>query len=88
MNQDIRNLILELVASGPIKGVELAAKVAKENALATERAEDSCCEYHNTIETMVDDGEIIEVEYTLPTLDYCIKSLYFPAGTEIEVRRI
>lgn len=32
---------------------------------------------------LVKEGKLVEVEYDLPTISYRIKSLYFPAGTEI-----
>jgi hypothetical protein len=35
------------------------------------------------IEQMVTDGKIVEVEYVLSTMDYRIKSVYFPMGTRI-----
>jgi len=35
------------------------------------------------IEQMVTDGKIVEVEYVLSSMDYRIKSVYFPKGTTI-----
>jgi len=41
------------------------------------------------IDEVVQDGEIIEVEYTLPTMNsmnYRVKSMYFPKGTVIKIK--
>lgn len=38
------------------------------------------------IDEVVQDGEIIEVEYTLPMMNYRVKSMYFPKGTVIKIK--
>jgi hypothetical protein len=37
------------------------------------------------LETLVDEGSLIEVEYVLPTMDYRTKSILFSKGSEIEI---
>jgi len=39
----------------------------------------------DVIDDMVKEGKIVEVEYTLPTLSYRIKSFYLPAGTVVGI---
>ena len=36
-----------------------------------------------TIDKMVDSGELVEVNYILPTMSYREKSILFPKGTKI-----
>jgi hypothetical protein len=43
-------------------------------------------DFANLLEEMVKQKRLIEVEYVLPDMDYRIKSLYFPVGTEIRVK--
>lgn len=40
-------------------------------------------EYNQELEKLVESGEIVELEYVLPQMDYRIKSIYFPKGTII-----
>ena len=37
------------------------------------------------IQSLVEKGELIEIEYVVPRMNYRIKSLLFPKGTEIEI---
>ena len=32
----------------------------------------------------LEDGEIVEVEYTIPAMDYRVKSLYLPKGSVVQ----
>jgi predicted phage-related endonuclease len=41
--------------------------------------------YIDTLDQMVREGHIIELEYVLPTMDYRVKSMYFPKGTKIKI---
>ncbi len=34
---------------------------------------------------LVSSGEIVELEFILPTMDYRLKSIYFPKGTKLYV---
>ena len=38
------------------------------------------------LEELVQAGEIIEVEYILPYMDYRLKSFYLPRGSEVKVK--
>lgn len=37
------------------------------------------------IDVLVKEQKLVEVEYTLPTMSYRAKSLFFPSGTTIKV---
>jgi hypothetical protein len=39
-------------------------------------------EYELTLNKLVHEGEIIELKYILPIMEYRIKSIYFPKGTK------
>lgn len=39
--------------------------------------------YARQLDLLVTKGEIVELNYVLPQMDYKIKSIYFPKGTEI-----
>jgi hypothetical protein len=73
----IQERIIEIVENKQaIKGTELAV------ILATEFLDvDNVTEI---IETLVKNGEIVELEYSLPNMNYRIKSIYFPKGTQYE----
>lgn len=62
---------------GPIKGVELALEVAKHQHGVGEG------DFHEAIERLMKEGEIIELDYVLPSMDYRTKSMYFPKGTKL-----
>lgn len=38
--------------------------------------------YQKELAELVKSGEIIELEYILPDMDYRVKSIYFPKGTK------
>lgn len=38
-------------------------------------------EYQQELESLLKNGEVVELEYILPQLNYRIKSMYFPKGT-------
>lgn len=78
--EDIRKAILDIVRnSNGIKNVDLALKVL-------ERSIPYLFESHlygDCIQELVDEGEIMEIEYVLPHMDYRTKSMYFPKGTKV-----
>jgi hypothetical protein len=43
-------------------------------------------EMPDTLEQLVHEGELVEVEYVLHTMNYKSKSWYLPKGTEVIVR--
>lgn len=43
--------------------------------------------YDEALTELIAEGEIVEVEYTLPSMDYRVKSIYLPKDTLVEVTR-
>lgn len=39
--------------------------------------------YFQYIDELINEGEIVELEYTLSDSDYRLRSLYFPKGTQL-----
>lgn len=76
----MKEIVLRMVnAHQGIKGVDLALKVMGEVNPVIFKVE----EYWDALNSLIGDKEIVEVEYTLPQLNYRIKSLYFPKGTAV-----
>jgi len=42
-------------------------------------------EYYAILANLVAEGEVVELEYTLPNMTYRLKSIYFPKGTKLYV---
>ena len=82
---DICSLICEIVNENPgINAIELTAKILK---LTLERLGTiPNMDFMEAIDRAVFTKHILEVEYVTPQMNYRIKSLYFPAGTEITVK--
>lgn len=79
----LRDSIRISVVSHPgIKGVELALQV-----MGHMDGHFDSSDYFREIESMIQFGEIMEVEYTLPTVPNKIKSSYYPAGTILNVKK-
>jgi len=75
----IKETVKEIVnKSQGLKAVELSMRVLTETKYDV-KSEDII----KTIEDLVREGEIVELEYILPQMDYRIKSIYFPKGTNI-----
>ncbi len=73
----MRKIILDKVNNSTgIKAVELV--VAVQTEVKSEFQHD---EYVKTIEELVSSKEIVELDYILPSMNYRVKSLYFPKGT-------
>lgn len=70
-----------VVAAQGIKGVELSAR------LATEYMEVSGTDMLQLIFEMIQNGELVEVEYELPTMSYRTKSFILPKGTSVNVSK-
>jgi hypothetical protein len=80
MNYDYRSGILRFInAHSGVKGVELVMLILGD----TNPSNISIEAYHYELANLVKEGEIVEVEYTLPSMDYRVKSIYFPKGTII-----
>ena len=91
--QKIREQIIKVVneAQG-IKGVDLSCRLTEYmNYEFNMSGEIPITTYSNLfqgiMEELVAAGEIIEVEYVLPSMDYRTKSMFFPKKTEIKIRK-
>lgn len=63
-----------------VRSVELAMNVMSEINPVKFNTE----EFHLELENLVKNGEIFELNYTLPGMEYRTKSIYFPRGTKIQ----
>ena len=73
-----RDVVLEVVNNSTgKKSVSLVLDVMKIMGPVRVDAND----LHQAIEKLVQEDEIVELEYTLPSMDYRVKSIYFPKGT-------
>ena len=78
--KDMKEKIIELVNDcGPIKATELIVKLIEIHDISQNNL------ILDILNELVKNGDIIEVEYTLPQMNYRIKSLYFPKRTEIQI---
>lgn len=75
----IQTRILGLVSNG-IRYTDLIFKLESEFT-------DDLIKLEKEINDLVKQGEIIEIEYTLPNMDYRIKHYYLPKGTRIEISK-
>ena len=77
MNEQLSQRIIDLITSQQgIKAVDLTVK------LATEFLDVTNSEIIDVIMKLLSSGDIIELQYTLPHMQYRVKSIYFPKGTE------
>lgn len=77
----LRKTILNLVNANPgMKGTDLVAQTIHDFVLGNMEIP-SRIQYEEELESLVKAGEIVELEYVLPTMDYRIKTMYFPQGT-------
>lgn len=70
-------VILQAVDSG-IKATELVTQVAAHTLIDTDQ-------YTRLVQKLIDDGEIMEIEYVLPDMPYRAKSFYLPKGAKVVV---
>ena len=86
--KEMHALIREIVTEKPgIKGTELITDVLTEMYLKGQGYAEHFApdlEPVDAINTLVKQGDIVEIEYCVPVMSYRIKSLYFPKGTEIK----
>ena len=77
-NDEIKESIIRLVKdSTGIKATELIAKLATHDDRYPQDED-----ILELIEQVAVAGDILELEYLVPQMDYRIKSIYFPKGTE------
>ena len=80
--EDLKKSIISTVNDS--RGIAATELVAKFVCHIHEYEYECDCEnIPELIQELVDGGEIFELEYILPSLDYRIKSMYFPKGTRI-----
>ena len=65
-----------------VKGVELALKVM--SLINPQKFQQE--EFFRELNRLVAEGELVEIEYVLPIMEYRIKSMYFPKGTKVEIK--
>jgi len=66
----------------PINSIELTSKISTWENNTRNHLDDEW-RFSDVLNELVKNGDIIEMCYTLPQMDYRIKSLYFPKGTTI-----
>lgn len=66
-----------------IKAVELVVEVSQQSA----DYPFDMNEYEKSLMELIEEDEIVEVEYTLPSMDYRVKSLYLPKDTVVIVSK-
>jgi hypothetical protein len=78
---DYREIIIKVVnENNGIKGVDLSLRVmALINPVKFDKDE-----YFQSLSKAIEDGEILELEFTVPKVDYKVKSIFFPKGTIFE----
>lgn len=82
LGNKMKEAILKIIESQPgIKAVELMVKLTVDAKGKIEYTE-----MDHSLKELINDGSIVEVEYILPSMDYRIKSLYFPKGTQVTVK--
>lgn len=82
MKPELAGFIEMRLEDGPLKGVDMALEVAKAH-IEDVTAKDIT----DTLEALVQEGKIVEVEYVLPQANYRCKSIYFPRGTEVRLNQ-
>lgn len=82
IKQEIVNIVNE---HGPIKGISLVEKITLFDWKRVKNQDLAIIDPIPLIEKLCIEGKIMDVEYTLPTSENRIKSMYFPAGTEVKV---
>ncbi len=70
-------VVLQAVSSG-VKATELAVQLAQHASSEPER-------YLALVQQLIEDGEIVEIEYVLPDMPYRTKSFYLPKGAKVTV---
>jgi len=76
---DVKNIITYVVTKlQGCKGTEL---VCQPEFISVYKAGFDLVEI---IEEMIKENELIEIEYTIPQLDYRVKSFYLPKGSKLE----
>lgn len=90
----LKDLIAKLVSDRQgLKGTELAmlvsAKVHEDPAYShlSVSGDSSVDDYLHCLKEMVDNEDLVEVEYVLPNMKYRTKSFYLPKDTQVEISK-
>lgn len=76
---ELKKIIIDIVNdNNGLKSMELIPKLP-ESVFIYLKSEDIC----ETLDELVSNGDILEIEYSVPNYSYKIKSFYLPKGTEI-----
>ncbi len=77
---EIENKILDIVtASQGLKGVDLTLRVMSNDLQVTSN------ELFDIIFDLIEKGDLVEIEYELPSMGYRTKSFILPRGTKVNV---
>lgn len=83
---NVEDIVVMLVTNKPgIKATELVVDVIEYMHKNEMQEWDHPENTIGTINKLVKTGELVEVEYVLPDMDYRAKSLYFPKGTKVSL---
>jgi len=81
---EIKDIISKVInAHRGIDASELVLEVMRQAAYVSFPNE----EFDNALFELVKDGEIVEVEYTMPSMDYRVKSWYLPKDTVVVISK-
>lgn len=79
--EKLKGIILESIQNSTgMRGVELALTVLNKTMPLYFETE----LYQECLGELVAEGEVIELEYVLPEMEYRTKSMFFPKGTQIK----
>jgi len=81
--EQVKSLIIQIVSDKQgCKGVELVTELASQVYMAQKEPSPEF-DIPQILSDMADDGEIIEIEYWTPVMEYRVKSFYLPKGSEV-----
>lgn len=83
------NTVGEIMDGGPVKATELVTKltvwfVHLPKDVKGDLKSDAIL---STLNEMITKGDLVELDYVLPNMEYRVKSMYFPKGTYITTRK-
>lgn len=79
--EELKKHITDIVKNNPgIKGVDLALRLL-DRTMPSYLDKDI---YQQSLSELIIENGIMELEYVVPGMEYRIKSLYFPIGTQIK----
>jgi hypothetical protein len=82
--EEYQSLIVQIVGNG-IKAVDLATRLAVQ--LSENNIDVPYDVWTDGLVPLITSGELIEIEYVVPDVDYRIKSFLLPKGTQIYLKK-